>query len=161
MATNLKKHISKLKGERYIASLIYGDPNCGKTSYIKKFIEEYPSMKILYLDILEELKNLEDKEDVLKFIPNKFREYILNLITDKSKDNIDAAIIDNIDIVLDLWSTSMKIEFMHIVLKMEKTIINTPLIFLVHTDSIYIEMENEESRNELPQIINYNKLEAI
>ena len=160
MAINLREHISNMKGERYIASIIYGEANCGKTKFIKNFILKNHDINIAYFDFMEELDKLNDKSQIILFSPKSFVTYFREILKSISSD-VNAVILDNFDVVINRWDSTKKIEFVNQMTLLDKNTINIPIIAFVQTDPIFEENNNKQINNKIQTIFNFRELEAI
>ena len=133
MAINFKRYIIEMKNERYMGSIIYGEANCGKTKFIKDFINKSNDFDVTHLDFINVLDKLEVKSKVIQFLPNSFFKFILELIKTECSKTKEAVILDNIDVVLNLWSINDKNEFVNQLMTIEKSMFNFPITAIAPT----------------------------
>ncbi len=156
---NLRNLIEKLYHERYMGVLIYGEADSGKTRYVKQFMEMEYELHILYVDVQETLSNQGDREIVFELTPKKFLEQWCLPLIDKEKYN--AIILDNFDVIVNLWDTRKKSELITRIQKTEKAVYAIPVIAVLQEDSLFDEAYQQQNKTVLQRIIRFSELEKL
>jgi len=159
MPINLRRMIEKLYHERYMGVLIYCEADCGKTRYVKKFMKMEHELRILYVDVQETLSNQGDREIVFELTPKKFLEQWCLPLIDKEKYN--AIILDNFDVIVNLWDTRKKTELITRIRKTEKAVYSIPVIAILQEDSLFDEAYLQQNETVLQRIIRFSELEKL
>lgn len=159
MAEDLVKTINKLKQERYLGAIIFGEPLCGKTTYIKTFINKQTELKLFYLDAQGLFVKHKQPEKLLTIPPKEFVEWIQQIVEEKGEKKIDAVFLDHIDSLYNIWSQQKQNEFIsRRALRIEKAAFEIPMITIIQTDSAIEKIYNEQSSDSLKRIIKFNEL---
>jgi len=159
MAEDLVKTINKLKQERYLGAIIFGNPLCGKTTYIKNFISKHSDLKLFYLDAQELFVKHKKPEKLLTIPPKEFVEWIQQIVEEKTEKKVDAVFLDHIDSLYNIWSQQKQNEYIsRRALRIEKAAFEIPIITIIQSDSAIEKIYNEQSSDLLKRIIKFNEL---
>ena len=160
MAVNLAELINKLnKHERYLGAIIFGEPLCGKTTYIKKFIKKNIELKMIYLDAQEHFVNHSDPEKLITIPPKEFLNLMQQVVKEKNIEKLDAIFLDHIDALYNIWSQQKQNEFIsRRAQRIERAAFEIPIITIVQSDNKIEKLYNEQPNESLKRIIKFNEL---
>ncbi|HNZ26761.1 MAG TPA: hypothetical protein PKK13_05970 [Spirochaetota bacterium] len=149
----LNEFIGYLSRDRYVGGLIIGDANNGKTKYVKKFIEVNKDINCLYVDFIEYVKTNNLQEKILTITSNDFLGICKAII----KNNPMVTFIDNFDFIINLWDQRKKKEFVEYVIKLEKSVVANPVIWIIQTEEIFYDLYKKQSNNQVKHIIQFGE----
>lgn len=149
---NLKELIGEYSN-RYIAFIIYGKANIGKTLYVKRFIKNAVDLKINYINAEENIRNEKKEKEIIFYTP---LDYINIIKNSANKSEIDLTIIDDLDFLFQFWSGEERRDFIHRISKIEKSVVEKPICIILQQENIIerlIEKENYKNIYKITEFI--------
>jgi len=162
MFVNLKKLLQEWRHERYMGLLLYGEADCGKSRYLLQMMQNAAKdFPVLYFDVLETVSGFKDKGIVLQWNPKTFLEWLLPELGKKMNAIHQAAVVDHIDFLFNLWDATKKEEFIQRISSIEKVVFQRPILFVLQDDAVIEQIKKQPEAGRRPYIIAYKDLEAI
>lgn len=165
MSINLRTLIERLARDRYMGALIYGEAGgergVGKSEFLRRFQEAHADLRVFYLDAQHAIQEQGTPQIVFELTPGKFLEWSLAQIPESEKPELQALLLDNFDVIVNLWDARKKEEFAHRVQRLERVVFPVPVIAMAQTDVVFEKAYQQQGDAALRRIVRFRDLEAV
>lgn len=165
MTINLSKLIHALARDRYRGALIFGaaggENGVGKTEYLRKFQQAQPEFPVCYLDVQQALLAHQNRALVFELTPLRLLEWSVSLASSIALPNVQGILLDNLDVVVNLWDPRKKEEFVQRLQRLEQVAFPIPIVAMAQDDPVFQQAYEQQPAAALRRIIKFHELEAV
>lgn len=165
MTVHLGKLIHALAHDRYRGALIFGaaggENGVGKTEYLRKFQQAHPEFPLSYLDVQQALLAHQNRALVFDLTPSRLLEWGVSLARQAALPEVQGILLDNFDVVVNLWDRRKKEEFVQRLQRLEQTAFPIPVAAMAQDDPVFQQAYQQQPASALRRIIKFHELEAV
>lgn len=165
MTINLSKLIYALAHDRYRGALIFGaaggENGVGKSAYLRQFQQAHPELALSYLDVQQVLLAQQNAALVFDLTPSRLLEWGASLARQAALPEAQGILLDNFDVVVNLWDSRKKEEFAQRLQRLEQTAFPIPVAAMAQDDPVFQQAYEQQSGSALRRIIKFRELEAV